>query len=53
MEWSYLLKARVKVDATYDYGYTAVHITAICAHGDYVKKLLTAGAKPNIQDNWG
>ena len=49
----YLLKSKVKVDATNDYGRTALHIAAVCARGDYVKKLLTAGANPNIQDNWG
>ena len=48
-----LLSARVKLDATNDYGRTALHLAAVCARGDYVSKLLSAGANPNIQDNWG
>ena len=48
-----LLTARVKLDATNDYGRTALHLAAVCARGDYVKKLLSAGANPNVQDNWG
>ena len=48
-----LLSARVKLDATNDYGRTALHLAAVCARGDYVTKLLSAGANPNIQDNWG
>ena len=37
-----LLTARVKLDATNDYGRTALHLAAVCARGDYVKKLLSA-----------
>ena len=48
-----LLSARVKLDATNDVGRTALHLAAVCARGDYVKKLLAAGANPNAQDNWG
>ena len=48
-----LLAARVKLDATNDYGRTALHLAAVCAKGDYVRKLLVAGANPNAQDNWG
>ena len=48
-----LLSARVRLDATNDYGRTALHLAAVCARGDYVKKLLAAGANPNVQDNWG
>ena len=48
-----LLTSRVKIDATNDYGRTALHLAAVCARGDYIKKLLAAGANPNIQDNWG
>ena len=48
-----LLSARVKLDATNDYGRTALHLAAVCARDDYVKKLLAAGANPNVQDNWG
>ena len=48
-----LLSARVKLDITNDYGRTALHLAAVCARGDYVKKLLATGANPNIQDNWG
>ena len=48
-----LLGARVHLDATNDYGRTALHLAAVCARGDYVKKLLSVGANPNVQDNWG
>ena len=48
-----LLNARVKLDATNDIGRTALHLAAVCARGDYVNKLLAAGANPNVQDNWG
>ena len=48
-----LLSTRVKLDATNDYGRTGLHLAAVCARGDYVKKLLAAGANPNVQDNWG
>ena len=48
-----LLSTRVKLDATNDYGRTALHLAAVCGRGDYVKKLLLAGAYPNVQDNWG
>ena len=48
-----LLSARVKLDATNDYGRTALHLAAVCARGDFVSKLLAAGANPNVKDNWG
>jgi ankyrin repeat protein len=48
-----LISTRVKLDATNDYGRTGLHLAAVCARGDYVKKLLAAGANPNVQDNWG
>ena len=48
-----LLSARVKLDTPNDYGRTALHLAAVCARGDHVKKLLAAGANPNVQDNWG
>ena len=46
-------RARVKLDATNDYGRTALHLAAVCARGDFVSKLLAAGANPNVKDNWG
>ena len=48
-----LLSTRVKLDATNYYGRTALHLAAVCGRGDYVKKLLAAGANPNAKDNWG
>ena len=48
-----LLSAGVKLDSKNDYGRTALHLAAVCARGDYVKKLIATGANPNIQDNWG
>lgn len=48
-----LISAHVKLDATNDFGRTALHLAAVCARGDYVKKLLDAGANPNVQDSWG
>ena len=48
-----LLSARIKLDTPNDIGRTALHLAAVCARGDYVKKLLAAGANPNVQDNWG
>ena len=48
-----LFVAQVHLDTTNDYGRTALHLAAVCARGDYVKKLLSVGANPNVQDNWG
>ena len=48
-----LLSARVKLDATNDYGRTALHLATVCARGEYVAQFLSAGANPNVQDNWG
>ena len=48
-----LLSARVKLDTTNDYGRTALHLATICGREDYVIKLLSAGANPNVKDNWG
>ena len=48
-----LLKANVDLNATNDFGQTALHLAAACSRADYVEQLLEAGANPNIGDNWG
>lgn len=48
-----LLKANVDMNATNDFGQTALQLAAACSRADYVEQLLEAGANPNITDNWG
>ena len=48
-----LLKANVDLNASNDFGQTALHLAAACSRADYVEQLLEAGANPNIGDNWG
>ncbi len=48
-----LISAGANIDAVNDMGHTALHLAAAYGQGEYVKKLLAAGADPNIQDSWG
>ena len=48
-----LLKSNVDLNATNDFGQTALHLAAACSRADYVEQLLEAGANPNVGDNWG
>jgi len=48
-----LIDAHADLNATNDFGQTALHLAAGCSRGDYVEMLLEAGANPNLQDNWG
>lgn len=48
-----LIKANVDLNATNDFGQTALQLAAACSRADYVEQLLEAGANPNITDNWG
>ena len=50
---STLLKANVNLNATNDFGQTALQLAAACSRADYVEQLLEAGANPNVTDNWG
>jgi len=48
-----LIDAHADLNATNDFGQSALHLAAGCSRGDYVEMLLEAGANPNLQDNWG
>ena len=48
-----LIHTYASLNATNDFGQTALHLAAGCSRGDYVEMLLEAGANPNLQDNWG
>lgn len=50
---SALIEAKANLDASNDYGQTALHLASACSRPEYVDLLIEAGANPNIQDNWG
>ena len=48
-----LITPQTNLSLANDRGETALHVAAMCSHGEYVQLLLKAKADPNQQDMWG